>query len=104
MDTKRCSLALFGHAYRLDLLQALSSAADRGVVITELANKTDVAASVFYPPLRGLAELGLVTRLGPTTGSRKVPYRRTDSPAWEPLGTLVDYLLVAAAAESGGRA
>lgn len=89
---RRASLALFGHAYRLDLLAALAVAGADGVVVTELAKEKDVSASVFYPPLRGLSELQLVSRLAPAIGSRRVRYVPTGVPAWGPLRTLVEYL------------
>lgn len=89
---RRASLALFGHAYRLDLLAALAVAGPDGVVVTQLAKERDVSASVFYPPLRGLSELQLVSRLDPEIGSRCVRYVPTAVPTWGPLRTLVEYL------------
>lgn len=91
-STRRASLALFGHAYRLDLLAALAVAGVDGVVVTDLAKAKGVSPSVFYPPLRGLSELQLVSRLDPVMGSRRVRYVTTEAPAWGPLKSLVEYL------------
>jgi hypothetical protein len=101
LPVRQASLALFGHAYRLDLLAALAGAGADGVVISELATERAVSASVFYPPLRGLSELGLVARLDPETGSRRVRYVPTNAPAWPPLRSLVKYLGVGSAGETG---
>jgi hypothetical protein len=98
--TRQASLALFGHAHRLDLLSALAAAGADGVVVTELAKARGVSASVFYPPLRGLAELRLVNRLAPLPGTRRVRYVPTDAPAWDPLKRLVEYLDVGSAGET----
>lgn len=100
-DLRLTSTRLFGHAYRLDLLSALAAAGPQGVVITELAKAKTVSASVFYPPVRALAELDLVARHEPADFSRRVRYVATQSPAWEPLRALVEYLHSGTSGEMG---
>jgi DNA-binding IclR family transcriptional regulator len=86
------SSALFGHRYRLELLAALVSAGDEGVCMTVLADQTGVATSVFYPPLRMLADLGMVRRVGPSGPDRRVFYVTTDHAAWTGLRNLMQDL------------
>lgn len=101
---KSASTRLSGHAYRLDLLSALAFAGPDGVVLSELAKTVGVSASVFYPPVKALAELDLVSRQSPADLSRRVRYVATPSPAWEPLRALVEYLQGGASGEIGAGA
>jgi DNA-binding IclR family transcriptional regulator len=94
------SRRLLGHAYRLELLAALAAAKEEGVVISDLARQRGVSASVYYPPLEDLGELGMITRV-PEPGSRRVRYIAATSPAWAGVTRLAVDLSAAPSHEGG---
>jgi DNA-binding IclR family transcriptional regulator len=88
-EIRRTSSLLFGHTYRLELMAALAGVGEQGLVVSEFAERQGVSASVFYPPLKALAALGLVRRSERERLTRHVPYVRSEKAAWRSLSALV---------------
>jgi DNA-binding MarR family transcriptional regulator len=95
------SRKLLGHAYRLELLAALAAAEEDGVVISDLAKRRGVSASVYYPPLEDLGQLGMIARV-PESGSRRVRYVAVTSPAWAGVARLASDLAPPPSPGDGG--
>jgi DNA-binding MarR family transcriptional regulator len=93
---RRLSSAVFGNRYRFELLAALVAAGDGGVCVTTLAASGGAASSVYYPPLKQLVDAGLVRRLDPPPGERRVHYVVTDNAAWTGLRQMMQDLGVQA--------
>lgn len=89
---RRLSSAVFGNRYRLELLAALVAAEDEGICVTTLAAGGGTATSVYYPPLKQLVDVGLVRRVDPPPGERRVHYATTDNAAWTGLRQMMQDL------------
>jgi hypothetical protein len=76
-----CVCSVVRQRYRLELA-ALAHAGDDGVNLSDLANAQGVSANVYYAPLQALLGVGLVERLGKTSGDRRCWYRRCESKVW----------------------
>jgi DNA-binding IclR family transcriptional regulator len=88
LGERRLSVLLFGNRYKLDLLAALAEAGDGGVSVSALAERHQVSASVYYPPLKDLLEAGLVAQLAVVSRERRRWYARVDHQVWEPMRDL----------------
>jgi hypothetical protein len=94
-ELRRFSAAAFGHRYRLELLSALATAAaGQGISLSLLADRCGVTASVYYPPVRKMADWGMVVTSSPERAERRVLYARTDAPVWTGLRMMVEDLAV----------
>lgn len=99
---RRVSRALFGHRYRLELLAELAEAGERGICVSDMAIGHGAKPSVFYPPLRELEGIGLVSRRRDQGPGRRVYYAATGHGAWSVIRRLVE--VVAAPANGQGSA
>ena len=71
-----------------------TAAADQGVSLSLLADRCGVTASVYYPPVRKMADSGMVVTSSPERSERRVLYARTGAPVWTGLRMMVDDLAV----------
>lgn len=92
---RRVSRAVFGHRYRLELLAELAEAGEPGICVSDMAIGHGARASVFYPPLRELEDVGLVSRRRDTGPGRRVYWTATRHEAWPVLRRLVQVVLAA---------
>jgi DNA-binding HxlR family transcriptional regulator len=92
---RRVSRALFGHRYRLELLVELADAGEQGICVSDMAVGHGANASVFYPPLRELESIGLVSRRSDQGHGRRVYYTATQHGAWAVIRRLVQTVLAA---------
>jgi DNA-binding IclR family transcriptional regulator len=92
---RHMSRAIFGHRYRLELLAELAEAGEQGLCVSDLAIGHGAKASVFYPPLRELEHIGLVTRRPDPGPGRRVYYAATGHLAWTVVRQLVQSILAA---------
>lgn len=90
---RRVSRALFGHRYRLELLAELAEAGEQGICVSDMATGHGAKASVFYPPLRELEEVGLVSRRRDQGPGRRVYYTATGHGAWTVMRRFVQAIL-----------
>ncbi|MFE0147844.1 hypothetical protein ACFWY5_11895 [Nonomuraea sp. NPDC059007] len=89
-DIRGVSACLFGHRYRLEVLEAFASASDGQVNLGRLAARHGVQSAVYYPVVRDLLALRMVTRVTELGRDRRRWYCRAGGDAlWEPLGRLV---------------
>ncbi|MDP4510005.1 hypothetical protein [Nonomuraea turcica] len=81
---------MFGNRYRLEVLEAFASAPEGQVNLGRLAVRHGVQSAVYYPVVRDLLALRMVSRVTEVGRDRRRWYRRTGGDAlWEPLGRLV---------------
>jgi DNA-binding IclR family transcriptional regulator len=92
---RRVSRAVFGHRYRLELLAELAEAGEQGICVSDMARGHGAKASVFYPPLRELEDVGMVSRRRDTMPGRRVYWTATRHGAWTVLRGLVQAVLTA---------
>ncbi|MEU7004162.1 hypothetical protein [Nonomuraea sp. NPDC046570] len=89
-DIRAVSACMFGNRYRLEVLEAFADAPDGQVNLGRLAVRQGVQAAVYYPVMRDLLALRLVTRVTEVGRDRRRWYRRAGGEAlWETLGRLV---------------
>ncbi|MEU4234428.1 hypothetical protein AB0F17_60000 [Nonomuraea sp. NPDC026600] len=89
-DIRAVSACMFGNRYRLEVLEAFASAPDGQVNLGRLAVRQGVQSAVYYPVVRDLLALRMVTRVTEVGRDRRRWYRRAGGDAlWEPLGRLV---------------
>jgi hypothetical protein len=87
------SACLFGHQRKLELLEALVEAPDGRINLGEVARDHGVAAAVYYPPVRDLIALCLITQVARVPGDRRQWYQRCGSDqVWAAVGSLVHSL------------
>jgi hypothetical protein len=89
-DERSLSACLFGNRYRLELLAALAEAPDGRVNLGVLAEERGVSAAVYYPPMRDLLALRMVTRVEQVTRDRRRWYQRSGGDRlWESMARLI---------------
>jgi len=95
-ELRTFSSVAFGGRYRLELLWALAMAAPaHGVCLSLLANCCDaVPPSVYYPPVRRLADADMILSSGPGRSERRVLYARTGLEVWTALRFMLQDLAV----------
>ncbi len=81
-QVRSVSRAMFGHRYRLELLAELAAAGEQGSCVSDMAFDHGTKASVFYPPLRDLQSLGMVTKRRDPGQGRRVYYIAAPHQAW----------------------
>jgi hypothetical protein len=73
------SACLFGHQRKLELLSALAEAPDGRINLGALAHDRGAVAAEYYPPVRDLMAIRLVSQVPPITGERRRWYERSGS-------------------------
>lgn len=89
-DERWVSACFFGHQRKLELLEALADAPDGRINLGEVARDRGVAPSVYYPPVRDLMALELLSQVTRVPGDRRQWYQRSGSDQlWSAIGPLV---------------
>lgn len=100
-DERWVSACFFGHQRKLELLEALADASDGRINLGEVARGRGVAPAVYYPPVRDLMALELVTQAARVPGDRRQWYQRSGGDQlWAAVGSLVRSLHALAPAMS----
>jgi hypothetical protein len=100
-DARWVSACLFGHQHKLELLDALADAPDGRINLGAVAKRCGVPPAVYYPPVRDLMALELLSQVARVPGDRRQWYQRSGGDQlWAEVGSLVRSLHLLAPATS----
>jgi hypothetical protein len=89
-DERWVSACLFGHQHKLELLEALADAPDGRINLGDVARDRGVVPAVYYPPVRDLMALELLSQVARVPGDRRQWYQRSGGDQlWTAVSSLV---------------
>jgi len=92
-DERWVSACFFGHQHKLELLEALAGAPDGRINLGEVARSRGVMPAVYYPPVRDLMALELLSQAARVPGDRRQWYQRVGGDQfWAAVSSVVQGL------------